>query len=152
MAPTVGTVTATSSKDKDWKSFEVRIDGFANLPSEKGEAVFSPEFTCFRHRWSLQIYPGGSRNSDDGMMAVYIEHCSNTSITVDFGFTIRDKEGNTKKDLVLSDGHEFLTWKDSDYSCYDYDGLCLHDFCERSTIIDSLANGKLIIEFRMRTA
>ena len=59
MEPTVGTVTATPSKDKDWKSFEVRFDGFANLPATKGEYVLSPEFTCFGHQSRLWIYPGG---------------------------------------------------------------------------------------------
>ena len=73
MAPTVGTVTATSSKDKDWKSFEVRIDGFANLPAKKGVDIFSPEFACFGHKWRLSIYPGGNRSSKNGMVSIFLE-------------------------------------------------------------------------------
>ena len=95
---TVGTVTPTTSADKEWKSFEVRFDGFAKLPAKKGEDVFSPAFTCFRHKWRLKIYPGGDRTSDDGMVAAYLEHRSRTSIMVQYELRIRDKEGNTKKE------------------------------------------------------
>ena len=96
MATTVGTVRATNSKDKDWKFFEVRFDGFANLPATKDKYVSSPEFTCFHHKWRLAIFPGGHSKSKDGMVAVYLDHCSNKSIEVQIGFNIRDKEGNTK--------------------------------------------------------
>lgn len=36
----------------------VRFDDFENLPAKKGEDVFSPEFTCFHHKWCLSIFPG----------------------------------------------------------------------------------------------
>ena len=138
----IGTVTATNSKDKDWKFFEVRFDGFADLPATKGEEVLSPEFTCFHHKWCLSIHPGGSTKSDDGMVAVFLEHRSRTSIAVDFGLSIRDKEGNRKKDcLVLSEGNKV---DDASY------GRSPYNFCERSTAIGSLVEGTLIIEARMR--
>ena len=73
MAPTVGTVTSTNSKDKDWKSFEVSFDGFANLPAKKGVDIFSPEFACFGHKWRLSIYPGGNRSSKNGMVSIFLE-------------------------------------------------------------------------------
>ena len=151
MTRTVGTVTATPSMDKDWKSFEVRFDGFAKLPAEKGEDVLSPEFTCFGHQWCLGICPGGSAKSKDGMVAVFIEHYSNTSITVDdFGFTIKDKEGNTKKEWVSKNGIEFAPSGTEIIENQISDGWGWSDFCERSDIIDSLKNGKLIIEVRMK--
>ena len=81
MAPTVGTVTATSSKDKDWKSFEVSFDGFANLPAKKGVDIFSPEFTCFGHQWCLHVYPGGSETSVDGRVSIFLHNRSNASRT-----------------------------------------------------------------------
>ena len=146
---TVGTVTATSSKDKeDWKSFEVRFDGFEKLPAEKGKSVISPAFTCFHHKWRLIIYPGGDKfpKSHDGMVAVFLEHLTKISITVQFVYAIRDKEGKRKEDYVSSSkGDEFVGSKDHDTVCWGS-----RDFCERSTILDSLVDGALIIDVRMR--
>ena len=87
----------------------------------------------------------GNWSSKNGMVAVYLDHCSNKRIEVQFGFNIRDKEGNLTKDYPLPSSERILFSPNGIRSNWGSP-----NFCERSTIIDSLVDGALIIEVRMR--
>ena len=92
----------TNSSVTDIKCFEVRFDGFAGLPTTKSNDNFtdSPEFTCFGHRWSLRLYPGGARRSDDGMVAVFLRHIFVAHGVLDLWGAIQDGV----LDLVIQEG------------------------------------------------
>ena len=73
----------TAISVKELGAFQVRFGGFADLPAVKGrDFVNSPEFTCFGHKWHVRLWPGGSRGSPDGTVAVYLRNRSPVSIDV----------------------------------------------------------------------
>ena len=94
---------------KEWEVIEVHYNGFEGLPSERGVPVHSPEFTCFGHKWCLKVYPGGHSESKDGMVSLYLVNRSNKSITINFGFSVKNKNGKGVNDAV-SDGTEFAPY------------------------------------------
>ena len=61
---------------EDWTTTMVRFHNFADLPTTKDEGIDSPKFTCFRHDWSVRIFPGGSDDSDEGYVSVHLVHMS----------------------------------------------------------------------------
>ena len=69
----VGTPPA-SLLTNELETQEIRFHEFEGLPAEKGSSVtYSPEFTCFGHKWRLKIYPGGDSASEEGMVGVYLD-------------------------------------------------------------------------------
>ncbi|KAL7523429.1 hypothetical protein ACHAXR_000177, partial [Thalassiosira sp. AJA248-18] len=122
---------------------KVHFHGFASLPAAVDEEVESPQFTCFGHNWTLDLYPGGYEDSNEGMIAVHLCHHSNGSINVDFDFIVRDLDGTE----IASWGEPFLF--DSIEGEPDVWGE--DNFAERTRIIDeALIEGTLVIEIRMK--
>lgn len=145
-------VGASSESFSGWTTTEVRFHGFANLPTAVGQFVQSPEFNCFGHQWVLFIFPGGRANSPEGYAAVALSNRSNTSIEIQYSFSVRDVNG---KELVHCIPKTFeFTAPGSGHS-----GRCYTDFAKRSTIMDVLnylkkdvlVGGSLVIEVRMKT-
>mmetsp|Transcript_15269 Transcript_15269/g.32310 ORF Transcript_15269/g.32310 Transcript_15269/m.32310 type:complete len:418 (-) Transcript_15269:1410-2663(-) len=124
----------------DWKTVEVHFHGFEDLPYERALAIESPEFTCLGRRWRLDLYPGGTYDSDDGKVALYLTHCSNGSIEVEYGFGVKDSDRVGK--LYWDDSEEVEFEKDDEF------GAC--DFARRSRVKDALVDGTLIVEVRMK--
>ena len=127
-----------------WTRTEVCFHGFADLTTTRDEAVASPKFSCFGHRWLVDIYPGGDNDSDDGHVAVDLCNATNKPIKIQFGYSVRDAAG---KEVVH---HEPLT---VELAGVGDEGNCCgeEDFCRRSTLLDALIEGgTLIIEVRMR--
>ena len=84
----------TPSNDfSGWTTTEVCFHNFANLSTETGENVSSPEFSSLGHRWKLYIYPGGNEESAEGMVAVYLYNRSNRSIKIEDGYSVKDAAG-----------------------------------------------------------
>ena len=137
-APSPATIKELAGKNGNgWKKFEVRFGGFANLPSEKGEKVLSPEFTCFGYQWRLQLYPGGNNISEDGMVAVYLENLSDKSITIQNGFNIKDINEKEVKRHIPNNGFKAKGsrgWR---------------NFCKHSDAIDAIVYGTLVLEIRL---
>ncbi|KAL7530119.1 hypothetical protein ACHAXR_003314 [Thalassiosira sp. AJA248-18] len=127
-----------SRDSQEWEAIEVCFHNFVNRSSLSGAHVYSPEFTCFGHQWRLKLYPGGHHSSDDGMVAVYLYHQSDESMTIHFGFYVRNKYGEVKYDKVL-DKTKFAGGRKGDVN-----------FTKRSDIISDLADGSLIIGVRLR--
>ena len=165
--------TATEVADKNVNGwFEVRFGGFANLPSEKGEKVLSPEFTCFGYQWRLQLYPGGNNISEDGMVAVYLENLSDKSITIQYGFSIKDineKEvkrhtslnGFTAKRLlnkpIKIKVYESVHTVAKEELAYTYkfdgnDGYGWPNFWKRSDLVDAHVDMSLVVEVKLKVA
>ena len=57
----------------DWEIRRVHFHGFEGLPKTSGAEVYSPEFSCFGHQWSVAIFPGGVEVSEEGYVAVYLQ-------------------------------------------------------------------------------
>ena len=135
-----------SSVTRCGETFEVRFDGFADLPTRKADDNFvdSPEFTCFGHRWFLRVHPGGNILSDDGKVAVFLRHESDGSIEVRPSFTV--KQSRSKVAAYL------------DLGMYNYPSPApgnlnawgVPNFASRSTLIGALHEGSLFIEVQMR--
>ena len=98
-----------SSVNRCGETFEVRFDGFADLPTTKSidNFVLSPEFTCFGHRWQLRVHPGGNIISDDGQVAFYLYHVSDGSIEVQATLTIEATSTNTHTVYRAMSNHNF---------------------------------------------
>ena len=122
---------------------EIRYHEFENLTTTRGEYVRSSEFTCFGLQWYVRVYPGGDSNSDDGMIGIYLYNMGNESIKVQFGFSLRDRDRSSKFEFDNNSDNEFSP------SSADWGWK---NFCKRTQIIDSLVDGTLIVEVRMRNS
>eukprot|EP00581_Thalassiosira_minuscula_P001487 CAMPEP_0183748498 /NCGR_PEP_ID=MMETSP0737-20130205/67803_1 /TAXON_ID=385413 /ORGANISM="Thalassiosira miniscula, Strain CCMP1093" /LENGTH=322 /DNA_ID=CAMNT_0025984229 /DNA_START=508 /DNA_END=1473 /DNA_ORIENTATION=- len=80
-------------KWEHWERHLVHFHHFESLPVRKLVQVKSPVFRCYNHEWRLTIYPGGDIGSPDGMIAVYLEHCSRPKISARYAFKIRRQNG-----------------------------------------------------------
>ena len=85
-----------------WERRTVHFHGFEALTTTKGERVKSPEFTSLGHQWHVGIWPGGGRNSDDGMVAVCLRNRSAKSIN-----TVQQCKRDLHN-LLLLDQHQRL--------------------------------------------
>ena len=52
----------------------VHFNGFGGLTTTKGESVDSPEFSCFGHKWTVELYPGGDVGSVDGCVSLWLQN------------------------------------------------------------------------------
>jgi len=130
---------------KDWITTVIRFHGFANLPTTRDEYVSSPEFSCFGHQWRLDLYPGGEEDSEVGYVDVELANLSNTSIKIQYGYSVRNADG---KEVVHEEPEidEFDT-EDGNGEC----SWCTEDFAKRSKLMKSLVDGALVIEVRMKS-
>ena len=126
---------------EDWTTREIRFHGFANLPTTRGECVESPEFSCLGHQWRLDIFPGGRDNSTEGYVAIRLCNMTDTGIKIQYGFSVRDADGievahcKSTKEFTAVGSNAGNAW-----------GMSI----ERSTLLDALVEGSLIIEVRMK--
>ena len=123
----------------------IRFHGFANLTTTRGVDVRSPVFSCFGHQWELSIYPGGVENSREGFTAIQLANMSNTGMNVSYGFSVRNSAGKEK-----------VYWKSETFEFGAVTGSagnarCAHSFAKRSTLMESLVNGSLAIEVRLKS-
>ena len=132
-----------ATKNLRWTTTVVCFHGFADLTTTRGESVISPEFSCFGHRWQLYIYPGGEVDSDEGDVAIELENVTpNTTLNIQYGYSVRDANG---KEVAQhqSETNEFST-------LISYSSWITSSFARRSTIMDALVKGSLVIEVRMK--
>ena len=136
----VGTPSVSLS---GWTTIEVGFHGFVNLTTTRSERVDSPGFSCFGHQWKLVLFPGGVTNSAEGRVAVSFINMSNKSIKIQYGLSVRNAYGNCipphKPQIIELEAVGSLL-----------SGRCAHDFATRSKIIESLVDGSLVIEVRIK--
>ena len=89
----MGTHTGRSSV-KVGATFMVHFGGFAGLPAQRHEALRLESFTCIGNEWQLNLFPGGSAVSDEGMVSVYLQNMSNKRKHVEYGFHVKDLVGS----------------------------------------------------------
>ena len=143
MNNTVDVGTPPDGLSDDWTTTVVRFHGFADLTTTINECVDSPEFSCFGHKWCLSVYPGGATDSEEGNVAVDLVNRSNTSMKIQWGCSVRDSKG---KEVVH---HEPQT---DEFGTLVNNALCIDYFAKRSDLLDSLVEGSLVIDVRMKLA
>ena len=87
--------SSTTTTDSGWEIIQVHYHDFENLSILRGDYVPSPEFTFFGHQWRLVIFPGGNLLSEDGMVGIALDHMSSHSITLQYGFSVKNKGKKT---------------------------------------------------------
>jgi hypothetical protein len=146
--PTASIHVGTPPPDfHEWSSTKVYYHGFASLSTERVAHAnnVSPEFMACGNSWRLRLYPGGVDISKTGWVAIYLHNQSNRSVSVQFGFSIKDGKGEQIAKKQSSTPIAFAP-VDSP-SC----GGGFHNFAERSTIIDSLVDGTLVVEVYVKS-
>ena len=129
---------------QEWTTTKVHVHGFADLSATRGASVDSPVFVASGNPWSLQLYPGG-RNDRTGLVGMYVVNRSNKSFEMQFGFSIKD--GTGKPTVSLQSPPAYVTFGPmGSLNC----GRGFPNFADRSTIIDSLVDGTLVVEVHMK--
>ena len=128
---------------KEWTTVDIRYHGFANLPTTREDYVESPEFSCLGHQWVLKLYPGGAYDSTEGFVAVELVNVSDKSIKVQYGYSVRNADD---KEVV----HDTTDIDEFGASGGDDNAWFLNNFAKRSTLMESLVEGSLVIEVRMK--
>ena len=127
--------------------FSITFDNFVGLPSEKGQAVKSSEFSCFGNQLQLSLYPGGDSRSSNGMVSLYFERRSEgrdlavkSSLAIDY---------NDGEDQIIRRAK--AVFDGSEANCWGWP-----DFCSRKEIIGThnedegfLVKGALVIYVSM---
>jgi hypothetical protein len=95
----------------------------------------------------VDVYPGGRADSDDGYVAVELVNISNTGTKIQYNFSIRDVHDKEVVNFPLSTD-EFSALGSQ---APRYNAWCARNFSERSTIMNALVDGSLIIEVRLKS-
>ena len=138
------------TKTEGFETFEVRFDGFADLPSTKSDDNFveSPEFTCFGHQWSLAVYPGGNADSADRWVSVFLRHESGESIEVKATLVVK---GSVSKPAAYAElgkyNYQSPTSRTSLLNLLNAWGA--PNFAQRPRLIGALNEGELVVEVQM---
>ena len=144
-------VGSPNGRLSDWVIAPVYFNGFVGLTTTKGESVESPEFTCFGHKWSVHMFPGGDNDSDDRYVALHISNRTEEAIEVIVKVVV--KHPNGVKDL--SKGSSKVIYKFSPASSTPVGDArptqVSRDFALRSKLMNYLVDGALIVEVHMRT-
>jgi hypothetical protein len=126
---------------QEWTTTKVHIHGFADLSTERGASVYSPEFMALGNPWRLLLYPGGHSESRSGWVAIYLANGSYKSIDMNFGFSIKD--GNGKQIANMQTSTPIINFG----PLY---GRGFSDFAKRSKLLDSLVDGTLVLEVHIK--
>ena len=143
----VGTPPSVPPAGPYWVTRKIHFHGFAGLPATRDEEVKSPEFSCFGHKWTVEIYPGGGEDSKEGYVAVHLENESPESIQAHFKILMRHPTDHAKQTLRVEDSKTF-EGKDSDK---ESSGWGSRNFAKRDTIMTYLDSGTLTLEIHLRT-
>lgn len=131
----------------DWEGWESRLihfHDFAALPSEKNKPAWSPIFTSLDSDWKVVLYPGGFGEASGMMVSLYLQHCSETDISVVFYLSVKDKINETS--VGASDDCMSHTFCQADKT------FGHENFVTRSAITQSnvLEYGTLTVELRFK--
>ena len=141
-APTLASVHLGTPPQgyREWTSTKVHVHGFADLSAVRDVPVDSSEFMALGNPWRLRLYPGGEERSNTGRVAIVLCNRSNKSIDMNFGFSIKDGNGNQIASMQSS---------------YTFDpsqswGGGWPDFAKRSKLLNALVDGTLVVEVHMK--
>jgi hypothetical protein len=145
--------TPPSSDVQDWARTSIYFHGFADLPTQNGECVTSPDFYCLGYEWALELYPRGNidvlgqyfsrghrllnDDSHEEVISAALIFRSIGTAAINFSWAIRGEAD----DSGMGTDHTFL-WETSCSFPHQYD---------RSSYVPKyLIEGALVIEVRMR--
>ena len=138
--------TPLPGHNQEWGKHTIHCRGFGSLPSERGAFVYSPEFMLLGNPWRLEIFPGGHATSAEGMVSVYLWNRSDKAIEIDHGFSVNDENGKQVAHKRSAGPVNFAPA--GVVNC----GSGWGNFATRLSLLETLINGTLIIEVRMKTA
>jgi hypothetical protein len=128
----------------EWTTTKVYYHGFLALSAVQNVCEDSSEFMALGNPWRVQLYPGGRNHSETGYVAIYLDNQSNESIDMNFGFSIKDGKG---KQVATKQPSNPSTFGPVDGPL---SGKGWSNFAERTTIIDSLVDGTLVVEVYLK--
>jgi hypothetical protein len=132
---------------REWSRTNLYFHSFVDLPAERSNVV-TTQFNCGGVTWGVGLYPDGLNHMDvdEGMASIRLIYCSRHLASIEYGFSFKD---NTGREVGggASRSKQFGPYVDH-ISEDDHD--LVPNFAKRSTLLKSLANGTLVIEFRMR--
>ena len=133
-------------RHEEWVTHTVHYHAFANLSTEPGAFVFSPDFEGLGNQWQLQLHPGGdgAGAAEEGMVSLYLWNRSDKAIDIDYGFRI-----------INGDGKQVACKRPATPRHFAPVGVVTNgwgwlNFPKRSKIISSLVNGTLVVQVFMR--
>ena len=111
-------VGALPKEWEGWESYFVHFHDFVRLPTEKNRPVWSPRFTCFGNEWKVIILPGGHVEGHEGMISLFLWHCSDSDISVTFSASVKDRKtgGIVMKRLTTHKFEGRKTWGWADFA------------------------------------
>ena len=93
----------TPAEDEKWQHFKFHFNEFESLASVKGQAVESPQVTCFGKQWQLRLYPRGTSEASDGHVSLFLDLCSNDcSVNIDYQIKIGNMKRTTRNSMSFS--------------------------------------------------
>jgi hypothetical protein len=136
---------------REWSRTYLYYHSFVDLPAERSND--QPEgglrnFTWGGLKWCVLLFPGGmdfEELVDEGMASIALVSCSRHPVSVEYGFSFKDSTGR-EVGGGASRVKQFAPQVEGDSDNTDL----VPNFAKRSTLLKSLANGTLVIEFRMR--
>jgi hypothetical protein len=129
---------------KEWTTTKVYYHGFPSLSTVRNAGVDSPEFMACGNPWRLKLYPGGHAISTTGWVSIHLVNRATKGIKMNCALSIKDVTG---KQVVIMRSLDPSTFGPVGGLC---PGRGWSNFAERSTIIDSLVDGTLVIEVHMK--
>ena len=131
---------------QNWAVRKVHFHGFAGLPTTRNEAVYSPEFSCSGHQWSVIIYPGGEVYSREGRVSVYLRNESPESMKAEYKILMKHPADHTHR--------TFETFHAGSVGKIRFNRgthVGLPNFAKRETALIYLNNGTLTLELHLKT-
>ncbi len=116
-----------------WTSYQFNLKNFGDLTTTKNHRVLTTLFSCNKHDWRLNIYPGGDDEATEGYVSIYLYHESKGSITACYELRIIDKFGKQK--IAIDESSHRFEGKGS-----EGDGRGSAHFIKRSDILDESQN------------
>ena len=121
------------------------IHKFASLPTRRGYIAQSPEFEGLGNQWCLTLCESESKE----MVSIYLRNISNTAIKIDYSVSIIDGYGKQVVYKQTKSPNHF--GPAGDYGRFlPKPGLKWPDFAKRSTLMNSLVDGALVIKVNMK--
>ncbi|EJK47487.1 hypothetical protein THAOC_33785 [Thalassiosira oceanica] len=114
-------VGAPPGRLSDWVIAPVRFNGFRGLTTTKGARVRSPN------------------ESSDGYVALFLQNVTEEAVKIEFNFIVKHPNGREDVSVGVDKVVKFSK------------GVGYDDFALRSTLLDYLVDGAMIVEVHMRT-
>ena len=125
----------------DWVARKVHFHNFEGLPTTRNQPVLAPEFSCFGHRWTVGICPGGANSSEEGKVAVYLSNLSSESTQAHYKIVLKHPTDAKQRSFQTQSVESFdakRSWGKP-------------NFAKRETMLTYLNNGTLTLEIHMKT-